>query len=374
MAQRRTRSFERTTLCAAVTLLFLASSSVNATEAEQLIAGVVSRSTAIASGRITYKFKSESFVGERALPPVLVAETTTSFSNSSWAERTKSSALVRINHGGYFLEFVKTPQPNGSVRPGAILYPQRSLASRKELNAPPLYAGTFWHPEQTLSAEKHASNFQSAGSATINGIPVVLLELAVPAESQREAFHMLLPALKSGGMIRLYVAPQLGFVMPRIEFLTPTRQVAHSYESVDFGEVAPGIHFPRRLSTETHAASGGARYRGEFALSCELVNQSIPEEDFVVDLPVGTRIQDARQPGEVLRFELDEPSSSSVLLSLTSGSESGPPGRFMDRWRNAIIVGVVIGTVALSCILLASRAERYRGASTTPPTRVFKRA
>ena len=53
-----------------------------------------------------------------------------------------------------------------------------------------------------------------------------------------------------------------------------------------------------------------------------MINQSIPEEDFVVDLPVGTRIQRCAQPGEVLRFELDEPSSSSVLLSVAPGSES----------------------------------------------------
>ena len=151
---------------------------------------------------------------------------------------------------------MKTPQPNGSVRPGAILYPQRSLASRKEINAPPFMRAPFGTLSRGAYAEKHAGNFQSAGSATINGVPVVLLELAVPADSQREAFHMLLPALKSGGTIRLYVAPQLGFVMPQSSFSRP-RTSRDSYESVDFSEVSPGIHFPRRLWTETHAAGGG---------------------------------------------------------------------------------------------------------------------
>ena len=45
----------------------------------------------------------------------------------------------------------------------------------------------------------------------------------------------------------------------------------------------------------------------------------------------------------------------------------------MDRWRNAIIVGVVIGTVALSCILLASRTEQSRCVDDTT-TSAFKRA
>lgn len=360
-------------LATSMILCAMCSSNVFGMQPAELVAGIVSRSRAIASGRITYTFKSESFVGERALRPVLVPETTTSFSDSSWAERCKSSHLVQINHDGYFLEFVRTPQHDGSVRPGAILYPQRSLESRNELNAPPLFAGSFWNREQLRYIEKHAGDFQIAGSSTVNAIPVVTLELAVAAESHRDAFHILLPALKSGGIIRLYVAPQLGFVLPRIEFVTTSRQVAQSYDSVDFSEVAPGIHFPQRLWTQTHAAGGAARYRGEFTVRCELINQSVPQEDFVVELPVGTRVQDAREPGDVIKFELTEPSSSPMLPSLTSASESGPPVQFMDRWRNAVIVGIVVGTVASISFLLAGRNERYHGGSSKSAPRAFRR-
>ena len=370
LASMKPRSYAL--LVMTVILCVMCSSNIFAMPPTELVAGMVSRSTAIASGRIAYTFKSESFVGERALTPVSIPETVTSFSDSSWAERTKSSHLVQINHDGYFLEFVRTPQHDGSVRPGAILYPQRSLESRKQLNAPPLFAGSFWDREQLHYIEKHAGDFQIAGSSTVNAIPVTLLELAVAAESYRDAFHILLPALKSGGIIRLYVAPQLGFVLPRVEFLTPSRQVAQSYDSIDFSEVAPGIHVPQRLWTQTHAAGGAARYRGEFTVRCELINQSVPEEDFVVELPLGTRVQDAREPGDVIKFELTEPSSSSKLPSLTSASESAPI-RFMDRWRNAVIVGIVVGTVASISFLLAGRDKRYRSESSKSATSAFRR-
>ena len=344
-----------------------------AVQPAELVAGIVSRSGAITSGRITFTFKSESFVGERALNPISVPETTTSFWESSWAERTKSSHLVRINHDGYFLEFVRTPQHDGSVRPGAILYPQRSLESRTELNSPPLFAGTFWNREQLRYVEKHAPDFQFTGSSTVNSVAVVALELAVPAEDHRSAFHILLPALRAGGIIRLYVAPQLGITLPRIEILSPSRQVAQSYDSIDFLEVAPGIHFPRRLWTQTHAVEGATRYRGEFAVRCELINQLIPEDDFVVELPIGTRVQDAREPGDVIKFELTEASTSSRLRSLTSASQSGPDFRFMDRWGNAVIVGLVVGVVALISFLFAGRTEWYRRESSMSATSGFRR-
>ena len=353
-------------LLASVVILCAArSSNVYGVQPDALIGGIVSRSRAITSGRFTYTFKSQGFRGTRPLSPKVFPETTMSFFDSSWAERVKDSHLVRINHDGYFLEFVQTPQRDGSVRPGATLLPRRSLEGRMELNAPPIFAGSFWFREQLRYVEKHADEFRITGSNIVNTVPVVVLELAVAAENHRQAFHVVSPALKSGGTIRLFVAPQLGFVLPRVEFLTNSNEVAQSYDAVGFNEAAPGIYFPERLWTETHAAGGASRYRAEFITRCELINQSIPQEDFVVELPAGTRVQDAQEPGSVITFELTEMSSSSKLP--THGSISGllwPPLRFLDRWGNAVIVGLVIGTVSSISLLLAARNQRYRGQST----------
>jgi hypothetical protein len=164
--------------------------------------------------------------------------------------------------------------------------------------------------------------------------------------------------------MRLYVAPQLGFVLPRIELLTPAGQVAQSYDATEFSEVAPGIHFPRRLWTETYAAGGAACFRAEFATRCELINETIPGEDFVVDMPLGTRIQDAREPGNVVTFQLSETSSSESLLSNVGTSES--LSRFLDRWQNAIILGAAIGIIASLSFLLVTRNQRDRGRSSKP--------
>ncbi len=159
--------------------------------------------------------------------------------------------------------------------------------------------------------------------------------------------------------MRLYVAPQLGFVLPRMEFVTASHQVAQTYNAKSFDEVAPGIYFPAHLSTETHATGGTSRYRGEFAVRCELINQPIPAEDFIVPLPTGTRVQDARQPNSVIKFELTKVSSSRELPTPSSISELGPNVRFLDRWRNAVIVGLAISGMATISFLLAARNQRY---------------
>ena len=303
-----------------------------------------------------YTFKSESFRDGRASKPAILPETTTSISETSWAERVRGSSLVRINHDGHLLEFVQTPQHDGSVRPGTTLLPQRPLESRKELNVPPLFAGSLWFHEQLRYLQKHADRVQPMASSTVNGVPVEVLELAVPAEDARHAFHVIMPNLKQGGTIRLSIAPQLGFVLPRVELLTTGKQVAQVYEATDFNETAPGIYFPSRLWMESRDADQRPRYRAEFAVRCELINEPIPSEDFVVDLPLGTHVQDAQRPGQVINFMLSEPANSASFGEKGSGSFLG----FFDRWKNAMIVGAIIGTIASLSLLHASRRQHRR--------------
>ena len=323
-----------------------------------IVAGITSRSQAITSGRFSYTFKSESFRGDQPLPVVLFPELTTSFSGSSWAERSPNTHVVRINHDGYYLEFVQTPQKNGSVRPGVTLFPQRALESRKEFNAPPLFAGSFWYQQQLRYVDAHAAAFREVRKDVIHGVNVVVLEASVSAAKRGEAFHVLLPALKSGGILRLHVAPQLGFVLPRIEFLTPANQLVHSYEAVEFSEMAPGVYLPRRIWTETLPAAGSSRYRAEFAVRYDLINQPIPAEDFVAQLPPGTHVQDAHEPGDVIKF--DTPAASTTTELISQGFSSDMTKGVFGRWQNAAYFGIMIGTVVSIGLLLAVRSKRQR--------------
>jgi hypothetical protein len=282
---------------------------------------------------------------------------TAAFSDSSWAERTKGSNSVRINHDGYLLEFVQTPQRNGKIRPGVTLLPSASLTNRAELNAPPLFSGLFWHDRQLRYVETHADAFQVTGSTVVNNVSVAVLEATIPAAHRREAFHVVSPQLESGGLMRLYVAAHLGFVIPRIEFLPVTRAAAVVYDAADFDEAAAGIYLPGRISTEIRGAAGELQYRGEFSVRYELINQVLPPEEFVVDLPRGTHVQDARVPGQVTSFDISESRSTASLQTAGLSSTRSQAG-FFGRWRNAILIGIAIGGLGSIAVYLTARSQR----------------
>ncbi len=151
-----------------------------------------------------------------------------------------------------------------------------------------MFAGTCWFQEQLRYLEKHVDRVQSAAASVVNGVPVDVLELVVPAEEARRAFHVILPSLKAGGTMRFSIAPQLGFVLPRVELISSGKQVVQVYEATDFAEAAPGRLFSRStVDGDARRQPAAARYRAEFAVRCELINEPIPPEDFVVDLPAG---------------------------------------------------------------------------------------
>jgi hypothetical protein len=367
-------SLQTRTINACAMLILGASCSTIATAEEpaDLIQGVVARSQAIVSGRLDYTFTSARIKRGQATQSTRLPQARVSFSESSWAERVEGGQVTRINHGGYFLEFVQTPQRDGSSRPGATILPPKALASRGELNAPPLFAGLFWHDEQLRYVEKHASECRLTGTREVNGVAVEVLELDVPGASHREAFHVFSPQLAAGGVIRLCVAPQLGYVLPRIEFLNRSNQVALSWNASGFSEVAPAISLPDRIWAQTHPPDGGG-YRAEFTIHSELINQEIPLEDFSVDLPPKTKVQDAQQAGQVITFDLTEAGSSRDFHAIVD-HETAPRYGLLQRWRNAIIMGAALGMVATISLYFSSRKQRRRDRNTGPAGNSFGRS
>ena len=55
----------------------------------------------------------------------------------------------------------------------------------------------------------------------------------------------------------LYVAPQLGYVMPRIDFLSPTGEVGIRHDASDFEQTTSGVYFPRQCSKRIYTDPKG---------------------------------------------------------------------------------------------------------------------
>jgi hypothetical protein len=333
---------------------------------EDTVAGVVARARAIVSGRLTFVYKSTSFNGERVLTTDVLPEHIASFSDSSWADRDADRSARQISyvdHNGYLLEYTVSPQPSGNINYSVNMRPPRGISAGREaqVNLPPIFAGSFWKPAQLEYVKDHAEKCRFVGKETVNGIATEKYELSVPAEDRGKAFVYFFPALKSGGVMRFFAAPQLGYVLPRIELVTLNGEVAQSDDARDFIEDSPGIFFPRHIELKNHAA-GGAVFRPheECDIRPELINQPVTEEDYIVQLPVGTNVTDARDPQHIVAFRITEPAPSSALIEL-SAAGGKPPG-FFSRWRNAIILGVLLGMLAAIALFFVAR-RRWREAA-----------
>ena len=105
--------------------------------------------------------------------------------------------------------------------------------------------------------------------------------------------------------------------MPRIEFVSSSGKVAQSYDAMGFEHRGKGIFVAERLRTETYGANGQVTYRGSYTITdVQLVNQPIPDDDFVVRLPIGTNVLDARDPNKSKTFAITDSVLSTELLDV----------------------------------------------------------
>jgi hypothetical protein len=152
-----------------------------------------------------------------------------------------------------------------------------------------VYAGTLWRAATRGFVRDQARKARALGAETVNGIETRRLEWDVAQGDRYHAFGEINEMLKEGGKLRLYVARQLGFALPRIEHVDPFGTVQEKYDSSNFKEVAPGIFFP------TLCRLGGGAFNRTYQLKrIERINETFSSSDFVLAIPADTAIEDDR--------------------------------------------------------------------------------
>jgi hypothetical protein len=325
-------------------------SPARASETTDLVEGVVGRAEAIVSGRFEYRVTwTEGHPGEHNL---LI------LSGPSWRVNHLDHRVERINHRGKYLEVHHNRQHDGSIRTSCRIEAPRGLQER--LPMPPWFAGTPWYRQTVAYIKDHKAQARLTGGAEVDGIAAKVLEWDVPQADRYAAFYGISSRLNNGGKLRLYVAPQLGFVLPRIETVDPQGRVATRFDSTGFKEVGAGLFFPKQCGYRDFDENGVPDDKIHFnqyeILRVEKVNEAIPEEDFAVQLPAGTSVADERTP-QTVYFDLgDITESMPDDLRDSLRLEKVPPPR---TWRRAIVLGLAIGACAL-CVLVVVYAVRRR--------------
>jgi hypothetical protein len=250
---------------------------------ETLIDGLLARSTAVTSGRIEYRVK------------VVIAGGTVSdndhrfsFSGESWAMRVPLLNLAVVNHDGRLLSYSSSSLEDNRVvgRSLRINFPESPF---KNEPYPPVQAGTLWFPSTGRFVREQASKARLLGTETINGIETQGLEWDVDPKDKFLAFGPINSMLQYGGKLRLHVARQLGYALPRIECVDKFGTVQDRFDFSDFKEVAPGIFMPALCRLD-----GGSFNRTYQLKKIEKINEPIPDGDFVLSIPAATSVNDDR--------------------------------------------------------------------------------
>ena len=96
----------------------------------------------------------------------------------------------------------------------------------------------------------------------------------------------------------------MGYVLPRADGLISGGEVVQRVDQTNFKKYTDTIYLP---SNTDKLEVGNGRNHWRYGLSdIHMVNEPIPEEDFVVIVPEGTRVVDSRDRQNRVEFDLDE--------------------------------------------------------------------
>ena len=235
--------------CALILLgAFLGSQGAQAaSSADDLIQGVLARADTVFSGRIKYRVtigfpqtKEEKARGAEIVFAASGWRREDNFPVAAPARGEKGKAVeaaldiyqvVSVSHGGKSVEYRATKQQDGTFRRSANVTMAKPLMSEKTAG-PPVFAGSLWLDCTREYIQQHKSRVRLLPKSVVGGIDVEIREWDVPPSDRSVVLGGYNPLMSNGGKLRLYVAPSLGFVLPRAEFVAPDGKIAMSYESV----------------------------------------------------------------------------------------------------------------------------------------------
>lgn len=312
-----------------------------------LIDGILARRAALISGRIVYHVNchltGRADNGDKAYVDFL-------FSGTSWRTDYPIAKLERINHRGEYVE-VHRPRPNGTGRTAAILDSAKSLT--RDEPYPPFFAGSLWYNSTHDYIRNHVQSGMVVGSADVDDIPCTVIEWRIPAKDTYSAFSEIVSSLNNGGILRLYVSSELGYVLPRIEHLTPKGELAERFDSSEFQDAGSGIHFPMKMKSETFPARGQKGFVIDYSIeSVKRINEPVPESAFVTTLPVGTDVQDLRAARSVSFIVGDFPQDIGKIAKIDSKQS------LKRTWDQALYRGLLIGVLVMIIMFFIRRVYR----------------
>ncbi len=344
-----------------------------------LVRGTLARSEAVFSGRFQYVLTSGTEGSKRTVHYDFI------FSGPSWKRRARESASeiplsfskaaikagieskatlqgdqvrVILSHRGKGVEYNATPQHDKSIRHTARVVSGEDPLD-KMFPVPPHFVGSFWFASTKAYVEKNLNRAISKPSVDIGGIKTSVLEWEVSEADRYKAFNSSNDITAKGGVLRIYLAPQLGYLIPRIEHIGAGGAIGAVMDASDFFQVN-GIFVPRKAKLQYLNATGKGFFEQYQITDVKDINEPIEDSAFTIQLPVGTEVADSRSGKESFFFEVKEGGGlPEDLFEILGAIPQPPPSR---GWWRAVLLGLGIGVVAV-LIFLGWRRLRSRRAT-----------
>lgn len=284
-----------------------------AEDVHDLVTKAAVRQSALVSCRMSYAIELTP-----ALPdPPRQSQYTFSFMGPNWIER-KLEGSTNGTFSGAHYEYGEVFASPEAIEPTRILHvgPPVLFSTKRHMTRPPIFAGSFWWEKQALFVKDHAADFTLTGTENVEGIATQICEMSLPTmKLVGDGFRALSKKLWEGGILRLYIAPQLGYVLPKIEYINNDKEVEQVFFAKEFTKCNE-LWLPAIFGTYGQDSKGAVLQVGRItfdSVTYQLVNQPIPDADFIIPLKLGTRVTDSRDPQAVLRYQVQRDCDSRIV-------------------------------------------------------------
>lgn len=265
--------------------------------------------------------------------------------------------MTTVSHAGKAVTYSRNPQFDSSILRSARVTKEQTMSSL-HLQSPPTFLGSFWFPCTREFVQGNRQQVVRKPATTVNGVSAEVLEWPVSAADSGKAFHAVDAATRGGGLLRVSVAPELGYVLLRLEYLDQHSKLNVSFTALDFFK-SSDVYFPRKSVMQYYTNGKPAFYQEHEIIHISDINAPIPDKTFVVELAVGTHVYDARSGDKSSYFEITKggpiPEELQDILVVES-----PPLWKKRTWVTGLALGAGGAVVLLALGVLVRRFFRRR--------------
>ncbi|MDR1922747.1 MAG: hypothetical protein LBQ66_00115 [Planctomycetaceae bacterium] len=236
----------------------------------------------------------------------LVSAYTLTIAGNNWAEIDVDNVVRHLRDNKYKYTFLdKTVNDDGTIQHALEiqpadytfeeyikLHPDFRVVQGGVVPWESLLSYFLQHPNDT----KHESEISIENDTS--GEKYELLEWIIPKSDYKVLFAASTLIADSPFMrVRVYISPNKGYAIRRLEYLTADRKFwGHRFESTEFIEADSGIWIPMnyRIIFDQHTGKGdGKLIVWEYLIKkVANINEPIPNEKFDIRIPKGTTVYD----------------------------------------------------------------------------------